>query len=155
MEPKHLSDFVSNTLSAYVRVLLQFILPKKCCVTCLFDQISQDNSLFLISWDWENRVVFFLVYWHRLTEIAGSFTKTILELPQTVLMSQSGVWIFYIKWMYITSGNHRKCWIYVVHLAQHSAPDSKTQHKAFTGTFHGVLMNNSQKCCCFLLANPW
>lgn len=70
-------------------------------------------------------------------------------------MSQSEVWILYIKLMYIMSGNHRKCWIYVVHLAQHSAPDSKTQHRAFIGISHQVLMNNSEKLCWFLLANPW
>lgn len=33
-------------------------------------------------------------------------------------------------------------------------PDSKTEHKAFTGTSHRVLMNGSQKCCCFFWQVP-
>lgn len=154
MEPKHLSDFVSNTLSAYIRVSLQLILPKNVVLlACLikFPKII----VYSLSAETGKTGWWFLMNWHRLTEITGSFTKTILELPQSVWMYQYEVWIFYTKLIFITSGKHRKCWMYVVHLAQHSAPDSKTQHRAFTGTSHRVLMNHSQKCCCFLLAKPW
>lgn len=153
MEPKYFSDFC-NTLSAYVRASVQFILPKNVVLlACLIKFLK----IIVYSLPAETGKAGWWFFWctdTRLTEIAGSSTKTILELPQTVLMSQSGVWIFCIKLMYITSRNHGKCGIYVVHLAQHSAPDSKTQHKAFTGTSHRVLVNKSQKCCCFLLANP-